>query len=254
MPPKRCEQDGNQGWRWGRKGKCYTGDNAKQEAIKQGIAIEGPEIVRQILGDNREQVGYGPGDKGDVPVHIFLDMDGVLVDFVGGVLELFGVDHDQLYRVWPVNQHPFHEELGVKEDEFYERINANNGKMWENLKPYPFATWFYETCKSIAETTILSSPAGADSAAGKIRFLQRWTGNPLFNDYILTSKKKMCASPNCILIDDKNENVEEFRKAGGNAILFPQRWNNRHKLAAKREPVTMVLKELQALVSSIREK
>lgn len=39
MPLKRCPN----GWKWGDKGKCYTGKDAKKKAIKQGIAIEGPE-------------------------------------------------------------------------------------------------------------------------------------------------------------------------------------------------------------------
>lgn len=42
MPLQRCGKD-NKGWRWGQSGKCYTGPGAKQKAIKQGVAIEGPD-------------------------------------------------------------------------------------------------------------------------------------------------------------------------------------------------------------------
>ena len=44
MPLKRCENDG---WKWGDQGKCFTGPDAKQKAIRQGIAIEGPEKFSQ---------------------------------------------------------------------------------------------------------------------------------------------------------------------------------------------------------------
>lgn len=42
MPLQKCGE-GNKGWRWGKSGKCYTGPGAKRKAIKQGVAIEGPD-------------------------------------------------------------------------------------------------------------------------------------------------------------------------------------------------------------------
>jgi hypothetical protein len=43
MPLKKCSSGGKSGWKWGSSGKCYTGPGAKKKAIKQGVAIEGPE-------------------------------------------------------------------------------------------------------------------------------------------------------------------------------------------------------------------
>jgi hypothetical protein len=43
MPVQQCTSDGKSGYRWGEKGKCYTGPGAKKKAIKQGIKIEGPK-------------------------------------------------------------------------------------------------------------------------------------------------------------------------------------------------------------------
>lgn len=48
MPLTRCTQDGKSGWRWGQQGHCYTGKDGKKNAIKQGIAIEGPEKFKKI--------------------------------------------------------------------------------------------------------------------------------------------------------------------------------------------------------------
>jgi hypothetical protein len=45
MPVKKCNEDGKSGWKWGDEGKCYVGPNGKQEAIKQGIAIEGDKFT-----------------------------------------------------------------------------------------------------------------------------------------------------------------------------------------------------------------
>lgn len=46
MPLKRCGDNG-QGWKYGEEGKCYTGPDAKKQAIKQGIAIDGPDKFSQ---------------------------------------------------------------------------------------------------------------------------------------------------------------------------------------------------------------
>jgi hypothetical protein len=50
MPLKRCTIDGKSGWKWGDKGHCYTGPGAKKKAIKQGVAVEGPEGFKKEMG------------------------------------------------------------------------------------------------------------------------------------------------------------------------------------------------------------
>jgi len=40
MPLKRCQKDKKLGWKWGDEGTCYVGPNAKENAEKQGRAIE----------------------------------------------------------------------------------------------------------------------------------------------------------------------------------------------------------------------
>lgn len=43
MPIMKCEHNGKSGFKYGESGHCYTGKDAKKKAIKQGLAIEGPE-------------------------------------------------------------------------------------------------------------------------------------------------------------------------------------------------------------------
>ena len=43
MPLQKCVVDGKNGWQGGSEGKGYTGKDAKKQAVKQGIAVEGPE-------------------------------------------------------------------------------------------------------------------------------------------------------------------------------------------------------------------
>ena len=49
MPLKNCSENGKDGWKWGDQGKCYLGKDAKKQAIKQGISIEGPEKFAKIM-------------------------------------------------------------------------------------------------------------------------------------------------------------------------------------------------------------
>lgn len=43
MPLKKCNENNKSGYKWGDSGRCYTGPEGKKKAIKQGIAIEGPD-------------------------------------------------------------------------------------------------------------------------------------------------------------------------------------------------------------------
>lgn len=45
MPLKRCQEDGEDGWKWGDEGTCYTGEDAKQKAIEQAIAMGEGDLI-----------------------------------------------------------------------------------------------------------------------------------------------------------------------------------------------------------------
>lgn len=55
MPLQKCSNDGKSGWRWGSEGKCYTGKDGKKQAIKQGVAIEGPDKFAEKASEEEFQ-------------------------------------------------------------------------------------------------------------------------------------------------------------------------------------------------------
>lgn len=87
MPLKKCTNNGSSGWRWGDSGKCYTGPNGKKQAIKQGIAVEGPDkfaakakefeepITTDELAEVLAELNYGPVDIA-FAIHNFQHIDG----------------------------------------------------------------------------------------------------------------------------------------------------------------------------------
>ena len=44
MPIKKCQINGQEGYKWGDEGKCYVGPDAKEKALKQGQAIGDYEL------------------------------------------------------------------------------------------------------------------------------------------------------------------------------------------------------------------
>lgn len=63
MPLKKCTNKGTSGWQWGNSGKCYTGKDAKKQAIRQGLAVEGPkkfkeEVSKAYLVDDEVAEAY----------------------------------------------------------------------------------------------------------------------------------------------------------------------------------------------------
>ena len=61
MHLKKCSEKGKSGWKWGDQGHCYTGPNGKKQAIRQGVAIEGPDKFSAMASE--EEYNEAIGDR-----------------------------------------------------------------------------------------------------------------------------------------------------------------------------------------------
>lgn len=152
---------------------------------------------------------------------IFLDLDGVLVDFVGSVMRLHGRTFDR--TEWPRGCWNIHDVLGIPEVCMWERIDAAGSAFWANLMPY---SWAYELI-ALAELSgkfrICTAPSmSVHSAHGKAIWLEK---HGLTAASIFCRDKHLLAAPGRTLIDDSPINCERWQAAGGTAVLFPQPWN-----------------------------
>jgi 5'(3')-deoxyribonucleotidase len=155
---------------------------------------------------------------------LFLDLDGVLVDFVGGWCKLYNVDY-------PYNDPKM---LGIfyftnftKVEKPWEKTDE---EFWANLQPMPDMERILRIIENFftpEDVCILSSPAGKGSMEGKFRWVAKYL--PQYKkQFLFGSTKEFAACPKRLLVDDANHNYDAWIKEGAPAILLPRPWNRLH--------------------------
>ena len=163
---------------------------------------------------------------------ILLDMDDVLVDWIGPAMKLLGLE-------WPVAEERWGEHLwdipattGISQDTFENTIKAAGADFWAEL---PWTTEGQDILAVVrdyacdSDIHLCSSPFYGDpgAACGKLCWIAREL--PGFERRThLTQHKAMLAKSGAILIDDCQANVRDYSQGGGDAILIPRPWNDLH--------------------------
>jgi len=158
---------------------------------------------------------------------IFLDMDGVLVNFDQGVRDQFKVD-------WYPGEFKinYQKEFGMSKDLFWSILD--NERFWAEL---PWTTHGEAVMRLVENLRpcILSTVVVPSAFAGKYQWLQKNFPSPLKDSRVLFTSamigethdsKRHCAGPGSILIDDNEAMCKNWEDAGGEAILYPAAWNS----------------------------
>lgn len=162
---------------------------------------------------------------------IYLDMDGVLADWMVAVCRLYGRTWQDVMKVWAPGQgHSIHKPLNITAEELEHAIDHVDDSFWLDIPIFPWARSLYHICRDIAPTCIVTKPPrGFKTAHLKAAWLRQLFG-PEFNDFFLGSEKHFFAAPGHVLVDDSEQNCALFREHGGKAVLFPQYLNSNHML------------------------
>lgn len=179
--------------------------------------------------------------------HILLDMDGVIADFLSATLKLFDFPIDR----YPANEWDIEKVLGISVSDMWGTIDRNPS-FWRDLKPYPWKDALIGFLNDLEiPWSICTSPArNPQCAAQKVEWMREHI-SPNFTDYQIGKAKYLLANPRHLLIDDSNANCATFIAHGGEAVLFPQRWNDLHHVADGFAFVTRAVADLIADVDGL---
>lgn len=194
-------------------------------------------------------------------LRIYLDLDDVLADFIGGVCRAWHVATPDLLWHWTpgrwgitpplsdclahLGYHPAGWQL--TEEEFWGRINGRE-EFWSGLDALPWAGQVVQAVKEVADSwmTVTSVTSKCPSAySGKVKWLQAYFGKDWAWNLHLTNHKEDLARPGTVLIDDMEETVRKFRAMGGAGIVFPRHHNSLHHY--KHDPVSYIRSRLHQL-------
>jgi len=155
---------------------------------------------------------------------VYCDMDGVLTNFIGEVNECMGIPRDTISTKWD-----WVEDYGYTLDQVNDWCTID---FWANLEWTPDGHDILRLVTSVfkpEQIYLLTTPMpNPESYTGKALWVQKYL--PEYSKRLIVTPvpKSEFAHRDILLIDDRDENIEGFVKAGGNAILVPRPWNELH--------------------------
>lgn len=165
-------------------------------------------------------------EKNNLKPTVYLDMDGVIADFFGGVERLYGVDH------WKQLTSDKTKDL---KQEVIDRIAGTD--FFAHLPKFSTADTLIEMIKKFTggRYSILTSPLRGDNENSGY-YKKIWIGKNIVkpDEIIVTGRKESYASKNGvsnILIDDRPINISKWESKGGYGILYQANKDSLSKIA-----------------------
>jgi 5'(3')-deoxyribonucleotidase len=150
---------------------------------------------------------------------IFVDMDGVLTDFVGSVRKAV-----QWWDKWPEGEYDICKASGYDIWPY-----TNNFKFWHQMDRTGEAVELMALLEKHNYYVCTAPTFEPQCAAGKLAWLRdNWPHCYRKRRYILTPHKHLLARPDYLLIDDSDAQCSEWTRHGGEALLFARPWNSLH--------------------------
>jgi len=161
----------------------------------------------------------------------FLDLDGVLINFLAEVHKFFALPYD-------VDNYPY--EFGRWDILPPKNMSMSKSVFWDSLDEdfYANLTWtkdgkqilsFIEEVFGKDNICLLTSTTNTPGcSAGKVKWIQKNLSH-YKRQFLIGPPKQFCAHDKAVLIDDKDRNISDFQFHGGYGILVPRAWNSEYK-------------------------
>lgn len=152
-------------------------------------------------------------------MRIYIDLDGVLVDFINPWMKLYGFEPP---RPWPAGEWQLSKIFPIDKNALWHRCTA---EWWEHLEPTVEARLIIEMAERYTKNLYLvTNPPTYAAAQGKLAWINRYL--PDFNDrYLITPCREILADDDSFLIDDYEKNIDLFNLGGGRGLLLARPWN-----------------------------
>jgi hypothetical protein len=164
---------------------------------------------------------------------IFLDLDDTLNDFMAYVWKLLGCvgPYDPEYGWdWEGAINAALPDRDITPEELWSLLDSYLGPEVPKSKEFDYLIRRSQVLVGRENVCVLTSMASSKRLDAKFHWIQHNLPEWLQHQVVIATEKQCCASPNALLIDDSEGNVEAFREAGGEAILMPRPWNSLHRL------------------------
>lgn len=158
-------------------------------------------VLLRKFGEYRPEI-FEEADRSKGDYKIYCDMDGVLVDFDRGYKELTGREAS----------------FNIPKEEFWEPISKAGAPFWIKLKWMPDGKQLWDYIKKY-NPELLSAPSREESSKMGKRI---WVKRELPGTKLIlrqAERKQEFATPNSILIDDRADNIQRWKDAGGVGIV-----------------------------------
>lgn len=153
-------------------------------------------------------------------VNIFCDVDGVLADFIGAACEMYWKP-----RPTRCSWH-FYRDWGMTDEDFWACVSEAGEMFATDLEVLPGAVELVESLRYEGHVRFLTAPWRHPEAwSGRVKWLREHF-QARFDEIILCPSKlkgmlARCGDQRNILIDDYEDNVSRWCRAGGVGFLWP---------------------------------
>lgn len=162
---------------------------------------------------------------------IFIDLDGVMTDFVQGFHKALGLEYNPENYPYTLGKYDIFDQIANVHNidhAIFERI-LNDQDFWKGLPKTKEADEILSICEKFSQNIVFFTNISynmENAIIGKYLWIKNNYPKYINNILIGSVNKNILSFPGSILLDDCDENINNFNALYGIGILIPRKWNS----------------------------